>query len=829
MINRPNTSKRKRRRRCSNADIWTAAAVLLSIICIIEKVSSFSNHLQPSSINDRSSTIPDIRWHTATILQQQSGSSSTSSSSDNTLVSKASIKGAIATSISTNEQISQLEKHAQHTKQNRSKQYNKSKKYKSSKYRGKKGKHKKSRNYYHTSKNQNKKRKIRHLYSQAKSYEKQGKWKEATKLLYDILSIEPNDSHSYLALAKLQSRRDRGLIVGGGSSGGVGEGREVKEGEIEDSSTQQHDLDISLVQTKSTTTTKQQKPQYKNARQIFQAGTTNCPKSIHLWHAWGMYELSLSNPHKASELFTKALEIDPYNGYVNHALGSLELQYNNNSKRGEECYLKGLQQQPSAALVCSLGELYIKNNTPDKAQSLYTKYIPKIYNEREKIEVYLAASSLEERVYNNIDKASQLLKEALEPAGGGKDSGGTIVHDSRAYVALARLGTSNGLVNDTTVKKRLKEICIKQLKHHKHTNKSLRRFPVKDGRLFNAWAKLESKTNLQEARKILGRGMKMYPRDYTLLQAAGNIEERLGHVEKARELYGASLSSEINVPTLISYGLLELRSPEGGEDNDSSRDGQEKEKRGQDPNITMVRKLFNEALLIDPKHGPLYNAYGNLELKEGNTNRAKELYEAGINANCTDASSVYHGLAKLHLKLGDVDTARSVLQRGLALFDTGDGSGGSNAIDDMKNNAKGGKTPEKKKQQQLRQHHSAQQQNENVAFLAHTLAMIELKFNNNPTVAKSVLNQGLYHSPNSPQLLLAMALSESRMNNESAARTWFEKSLRSDQCHAQAWQAFGVMEMKYGNFRTAKTLFECGIKNVPGHGALWQAYGKSVP
>jgi len=794
-----------------------AAAILLSII---ERVSSFSN--QPSSINDRSS-IPStvIRWHTSTIILQQQQSSTSASSSDGTLVSKASIKGAIATSISTNEQISQLEKHAQHTKQNRSKQYNKQYKSKQQgKYKKNRYNKKKGRNYYQTSATQNKKRRIRHLYSQAKSYEKQGKWKEATKLLYDILDIEPKDSHSYLALAKLQSRRDRGLIVGG-SGGGKSEGR-VKEGEIEIKDSTQHDLDISLVQTKATT---KQQPQYKNARQIFQIGTTNCPKSIHLWHAWGMYELSLSNPHKASKLFNKALEIDPYNGYVNHALGSLEVQYNNNYKRGEECYLKGLQQQPSAALVCSLGELYIKNNTPDKAQSLYAKYIPKLYNEREKIEVYLAASSLEERVYNNIDKASQLLKEALEPAGGGKDSSGTIVHDSRAYIALARLGTSNGLVDDTTVKKRLKEICIKQLKHHKHTNKSLRRFPVKDGRLFNAWAKLESKTNLIEARKILGRGMKMYPKDYTLLQAAGNIEERLGHVEKARELYGASLSIEINVPTLISYGLLELRSPEGTDD--SSRDGRETEKKkGQDPNITMVRKLFNEALLIDPKHGPLYNAYGNLELKEGNTNRAMELYEAGINANCTDASSVYHGLAKLHLKLGDVDMARSVLQRGLALFDIGDDSV-ITAVTDMKNNTKGGKTPEKKKQ---RQHHNvAQQQNENVAFLAHTLAMIELKFNNNPTVAKSVLNQGLYHSPNSPQLLLAMALSESRMNNESAARSWFERSLRSDQCHAQAWQAFGVMEMKHGNFRTAKTLFECGIKNVPGHGALWQAYGKSAP
>ena len=47
--------------------------------------------------------------------------------------------------------------------------------------------------------------------------------------------------------------------------------------------------------------------------------------------------------------------------------------------------------------------------------------------------------------------------------------------------------------------------------------------------------------------------------------------------------------------------------------------------------------------------------HGNLELREGNTDRARQLYEDGINANCTDASSVYHGLAKLHLSLGEVE------------------------------------------------------------------------------------------------------------------------------------------------------------------------------
>jgi tetratricopeptide (TPR) repeat protein len=303
---------------------------------------------------------------------------------------------------------------------------------------------------------------------------------------------------------------------------------------------------------------------------------------------------------------------------------------------------------------------------------------------------------------------------------------------------------------------------------------------------------LESKSNLEEARRILRMGLKMYPKDHALLQAAGKVEERWGNVTAARDLFSASLHIELSAPALIAYALLELRSPED---------------ETQGPNITMVRKLFNEALLIDPKHGPVYNAFGNLERRQGNVDVATQLYEDGINANCTDASSVYHGLAKLHLSLGEVEEARSVLQRGLALF----GGGSSNNSNNNTN---------------IRV--SCQGKNANVAFLAHTLALIELNCNNNPTCAKSVLEQGLWHCGSSSQLLLAMALCESRLGNDAAARSMFEKSLMADQCHAQAWQSFGLMEMRAGNFKSAKTLFECGLKNSPMHGALWQAYGECL-
>lgn len=617
------------------------------------------------------------------------------------------------TTTSTEEKISEL-KGQQKKIQNRRRQQHQRNKFRS-KGNGYRKRHKRGRASQRCSASQNKKRRVRYLYSKARSLEKRGLWREASSMLESVLELEPTDAHSYLALGKLESRRERGNKVGRNKEAGENDGNDDDNNDGNEATK-------------------------KDARQVFQTGTAHCPASVHLWHAWAMHEQSLGNIPRARELLEKALELDQWNGYVCHAYGLLE-RTEGDLQKARQLWQRGLTYQPSAALVCSLGELYTVQGHPHSARELYRAYVPKMKDGRERIEVYLAAAALEETAFGDVERASQLLRESLSD---GEDGEGNIEQDSRAYVALARLGTSGGLVDDFIVKKRLKQICTKQYRHARARKGGKRGagFLVKDGRLFNAWAKLESKSNnLRDARKILRRGIRMYPRDYTLLQAAGKVEERLGNVTAARDLYSASLHLEPSAPALIAYAMLEMRSPEGGD--------------GAAPNVTMVRGLLDEALLIDPKHGPAYNAYGNLERREGNVGRAKRLYEDGIAANCTDTPSVYHGLAKLHLSLGEVEEARSVLRDGLALFDAKGDSGGG-----------GGR-------------------NENVAFLAHTLAMIELNVNNDAKAARGALEQGLRHRRYSPQLLLGMGLCEARLGNEKEARAMFERSLVADQGHAQ--------------------------------------------
>ena len=260
-----------------------------------------------------------------------------------------------------------------------------------------------------------------------------------------------------------------------------------------------------------------------------------------------------------------------------------------------------------------------------------------------------------------------------------------------------------------------------------------------------------------------------------LFQAAGKVEERIGNFTGARELYSASLSIEPSAPTLVAYAMLELR-------------------QTKPVNYTRVARFFEEALLLDPRHGPAYNALGNMEFRRGNIDEARHVFERGLAAHCTDVASVYHGLAKMELSLGNVEVAREILIKGLRQMET--------------------------KERVMDTFHL-----DRAVFLAHSLGMLELN-SNRVAEAMAVFQDGIARYGGSSQLLLGAAMCEVKLGKEDSARHLFEKSVNVDSRHAQAWQAWGVMEMRAGNITTAKLLFETGLKSAPRHGALWQAYGE---
>ena len=267
---------------------------------------------------------------------------------------------------------------------------------------------------------------------------------------------------------------------------------------------------------------------------------------------------------------------------------------------------------------------------------------------------------------------------------------------------------------------------------------------------------------------------------FQLYQAAGKVEERVGNYTAARRFYIESLRLEPSAPTLVAYALLELRHPET-----------------RPVNMTKVRGLFEEALLLDPRHGPAYNAYGNIEFQHGNIAEARVIFQRGVHAECSDLASLYHGYGKFELSCGNVEKARAVLSKGL-------------------------------EENKFKNLGTDSTHRDRAKFLYHTLGMLELN-SNRPGDALAVFNDGLSRCGNSSQLLLGAALCEMRLGKDDAARGFFERSVLNDRKHAQAWQAWGVMETRAGDFKTATTLFKCGIRSVPNHGALWNGYGRSHP
>lgn len=632
---------------------------------------------------------------------------------------------------------------------------------------------------------------IRIMFQTAKTMERQGRWAEAQNLLEQILQKDPKDSHSHLALARLVARREGGH---------------------------------SLEPTRKTTT---------KAQEAFAKGTEACPRNIFLLQAWAIYEQQTRGDlDRARELFEECIDIDPHNPYVCQAFSLMEKQLG----KGDAAIalLKQALDVPNpkvtAALVCTLGELYISAGDLDAARDLYRDHVGRIENysssahrgrrrhlpsEKDRLEVYLAAAWLEEKHFSELETAQHLLRKALaiSPTSGlanvamARLEGRIQAADATSAASKASSRNTKVLANsryNTTeaanmeTAKRLATICDelhqKGMESKKELSATKTDSTAEDGRAFNALATLEIKRKrFQEAREVLQKGMDLYPLDHNLFTAAGKVEERLGNYAQARELYTESLRLEPSAPTLVAFALLELKHPQLPTTTDTETTIDKKHVL-KVANFTRIRGLFEEALMLDPRNGPAYNAYGNAEARRGNLEEARMVFQRGTQANCADVASIYHGYGMLEISCGNVEKARSILYEGL---------------------------------ESVRQHQDAisadNPNRDRAAFLSHTLGMIELNANK-PVAALTIFQEGLERCGNSSQLLLGAALSEMRLGKDDAARSLFERSVVADKKHAQAWQAWGVMETKAGHFNRASALFQKGIQNTPWHGSLWHGY-----
>ncbi len=582
----------------------------------------------------------------------------------------------------------------------------------------------------------------------------------------------------------------------------------------------------------------------EDAKVTFQEALQRCPQSVHILHAWGHFEQKYGALEVARDCWSKAMEIEPLNAYVGHALCLLELRLGNH-QRARDILWDLVKKKPTAALCVTLSEQERKRGQVELAREILLDALHTCGQERSKI--YLALAWLEENIFHNIGLALEYISEGMKADG---------YDNVRAYVAKASL-----------------ELRCNQLELAKATLENATKMQAEDGQHYTMWSTIELESgNVDKARSIIEEGARRYPGDQFLLQRWGSFEAKHGNSSVARKLFEKSVVIQPHTPTFVAWATLEeaegvaalaeardwehrsfLQSLRLVADKGSSSSSNTKElvARPDEPvrsssqaaafaesQFSLARNLFMIGMEINPLHGPLYHAYGNMELRRGNYTGAKAVFRRGVCSNCSDSASLFHALGLLEIKLSRVQHARDILQTGISSalridgmeqMKQGDGSSFESLLQRINSNQHIQSEPLPQPPVDTAQPSIPMNNSHNyelhsgVSYLLHTLGMLEYD-QYRYDVAEQIFRAGSALYPQHTQILLGLALVYAKLADSKQARKYFKASIAANALHLHAWQAWAVFEKSLQNFELARALFKEGLRHGPSHGALWQGY-----
>jgi len=342
-----------------------------------------------------------------------------------------------------------------------------------------------------------------------------------------------------------------------------------------------------------------------------------------------------------------------------------------------------------------------------------------------------------------------------------------------------------------------------------------------------------------------------------LLQALGTLEQKMGNLAAAEELYLQALRSRPS-HAAAWVALAQLRTKElrqGAKAGRACYQSAERElqrigakpnafvytawasmeyKKGKEDDMKSVRKsreLYRKALEADPRCSAAYLQLGVMESECGNFDTAKEcfekvltfdqrnsrvlqayaimesrrprdevnsrrvldLFERALSVNPRDAG-VYQAYALYVVELGDIDAARDLLKRGTEV-------------------------------------------DKRHAPVWQAWGVLETRYNT-AKVARDIFQQGIWSCAQSgggqsggrrcARLWQAWGVLEAQEGDHAAARRCFSRALDADQRNVAAVTAWALMEEDLGNFSDARSIFERTLKYFSSPSddktAVWRAY-----
>lgn len=305
-----------------------------------------------------------------------------------------------------------------------------------------------------------------------------------------------------------------------------------------------------------------------------------------------------------------------------------------------------------------------------------------------------------------------------------------------------------------------------------------------DGRAWLGLARVEAAIgNKEAARNTFRKAVSAAPRNPFLLQGWGVFEERVGNLDRAKELYLAALrEDDSHAPAWVALGLWQQR-------------------HGHD--ISSARSAFRRGAEADPSNYYIWHVWGVLEKSCRRYPRARECFQKGISANPYNAAT-YVLWGSLEDELGNSQIAMNLFQRAHTVSPR-------NIYAYLSHAVAAEKVGDFKKARNLLRRAISIRPNDGAPRQA--LGLLEFRLGN-VEAARKMFAKAVEKDPKHGPSWHAWARVECAVGNHNRARKLFQEAVWSAprSLHVvRTWHSWAMMEMSLGRFDAARRFFSHGL------------------